>query len=91
MNEYEHLPYFARQFFASIRISLADFNFMFVITLQPFDQNMFWLVWFIQVMLTCIAFLNFIIAEVSSSYQSVKSRVDGLIKKEQAQMIQEAD
>ena len=87
MNEYEYLPFWTRQFFASSRISLADFNFKYVVGLSVFDQNVFWLIWFIQVVLTCICCLNFIIAEVSSSYQSVKDRVNGLIRKEQAQMI----
>ena len=48
---------------------------------------MFWLTWMIQVVLTCLAFINFIIAEVSLSYKTVQGSVNGLMRKEQAQMI----
>ena len=52
---------------------------------------MFWIVWLVVVLMTCIVFLNFIIAEVSASYQTVKDKVRGLIDKERAQMIKEAE
>ena len=40
---------------------------------------------------TCIIFLNFIIAEVSNSYQTVKDRIDVLIYQERAMLISEAE
>ena len=40
---------------------------------------------------TCIIFLNFIIAEVSNSYQTVKDRIDVLIYQERAMLINEAE
>lgn len=38
-----------------------------------------------------IIFLNFIIAEVSSSYQVVSDHINGLIEKERSQLIEEAE
>ena len=40
---------------------------------------MFWIVWFCVVIVTCIIFLNFIIAEVSASYQTVKDHIGVLM------------
>jgi hypothetical protein len=51
---------------------------------------MFWFTWIIIVTMTCIIFLNFIIAEVSASYEKVNVRVKGLIEKERVQLIKEA-
>lgn len=89
--EYQHLPKFLRQFFHSIRISLGDFEFGDTVSLGVFEHNIFWLTWLISVLMTCIVFLNFIIAEVSASYDSVNKRVRGLIDKERAQLIREAE
>lgn len=43
------------------------------------------------VIVTCIIFLNFIIAEASASYQSVKDNLDAMINKEKASLIAEAE
>jgi hypothetical protein len=41
--------------------------------------------------LSSLIFLNFIIAEVSNSYQRVKENIDALIYKERATLIQEVE
>lgn len=41
--------------------------------------------------MTCIVFLNFIIAEVSGSYLKVKSRLNGMYLQERAQLIKESE
>ena len=43
----------------------------------------------ISIIITCVIFLNFIIAEVSSSYSSVKENIDGLVLKEKASLIKD--
>ena len=53
------------------RYSLGDFDFGGVYELGEFGQAVFWVTWFVIVLMTCIVFLNFIIAEVSESYQKV--------------------
>jgi hypothetical protein len=77
--------------FTVTRISLGDFDFEAPTKLDDFENIIFWIVWFAIVMMTCIIFLNFIIAEVSSSYEEVKSRIQGLILKERASLIKESE
>ena len=52
---------------------------------------MFWVVWVIMVIFSALIFLNFIIAEVSASYEKVKANIDALIYKERATLINEAE
>jgi|DEB0MinimDraft_12_1074336.scaffolds.fasta_scaffold38495_1 hypothetical protein len=73
--EFKHIPKFLRQWFTTVRIALGDFDFGESTQLEPFENVLFWLTWVILVTMTCIVFLNFIIAEVSASYASVKERV----------------
>ena len=44
-----------------------------------------------MVLFSALVFLNFIIAEVSNSYQTVKKQIDALIYKERATLTQEAE
>ena len=52
---------------------------------------MYWLYWLLVVILTCIVFLNFIIAEASNSYTEVKNRLNAIINLEKASLIIEAE
>ena len=89
--EYKHLPRWLRQWVAVLRISLGDFDFSESTDLNPFENYMFWFTWLILVTITCIIFLNFIIAEVSASYDTVKCKVQGLIEQDRAQLIKESE
>lgn len=44
-----------------------------------------------MVIITCIIFLNFIIAEASASYEKVSERLDAVIQKEKSALIGEAE
>ena len=44
-----------------------------------------------MVLFSALIFLNFIIAEVSNSYQNVKENIDALIYKERAGLVMEAE
>lgn len=71
-----------------LRISLGDFDdFGEVVYLEPMESSIYWFVWILIVVLTCIVFLNFIIAEVSASYEKVKERLDSLFLSERAKLI----
>ena len=89
--EYRYLPYFLSNFLTVTRISLGDFDFSAPTLLDPFHNVVFWIVWYLITIMTCVVFLNFIIAEVSSSYESVKSDINGLIMKERALLIKESE
>ena len=77
--------------FSTLRISLGDFDFEASTFLTDAENHLFWIVWFLVIIMTCIVFLNFIIAEASASYESVKSRLTAMIYKEKANLIAEAE
>lgn len=89
--EYQYVPKFFRHPITVLRMSLADFDFSESVYLPPFESNIFWLTWILVVLITCIVFLNFIIAEVTTSYQTVNDHIQGLVEKERAVLIEEAE
>ena len=93
MEEYEHIGLFAGYILQTLRLSLGDFDGYFAASEHlTFGENMmFWIIWFIVVWMTCIVFLNFIIAEASNSYQNVINRLDAMKNKEKASLISEAE
>jgi len=67
-EEYKHIHPFLGYLFSTLRISLGDNDFSGQTYLTKADDYVFWIVWFVVVILTCVVFLNFIIAEASASY-----------------------
>ena len=90
-QEYVDIPPFLRNIYMIMRFSFGDFVFEGVPKLNAFEKNMFWIFWVLIVVLTCLVFLNFIIAEVSMSYQKVVDSVDELVLKEKANLINESE
>lgn len=67
--EYEKIGLFWGNIFQTVRISMGDFAVIAAADYLPETQNyLFWLIWLLTVILTCIVFLNFIVAEASNSY-----------------------
>ena len=52
---------------------------------------MYWFCWTIIVIITCIIFLNFIIAEASASYEKVATNISPIIMQERGSLVYEAD
>ena len=77
--EYGTMNEFAKNIFTILRFSLGDFDFQYTAHLSTFERNVFWFTWVVIVIMTCVIFLNFIIAEVSESYQKVTTQVEELI------------
>lgn len=73
--EYKHITLFAANVLRIIRFSLSDFDFGAINHLNRFESTCFWATWIVIILMTCIVVLNFIIAEVSSSYSKVKQNV----------------
>ena len=90
-EEYQYLNLFVGNFINVLRTSLGDFDFGASEYLTPSENILFWIIWFFIVVLTCIVFLNFIIAEASASYEKIKSRLDAEIFKAKADLITEAE
>ena len=75
-DEYRHIGKYMGNFFTTLRLSLGDFDFS---VLEEDDETnggltesqhvLFWCTWVIMVIFSALIFLNFIIAEVSNSYQ----------------------
>ena len=76
---------------STLRIAMGDFDFGAANFLTPAENALYWIIWLMVVVMTCIIFLNFIIAEVSNSYAGVKEHIDALIYKERAGLIEEAE
>ena len=55
-----------------LRISVGDFNFDASLFMDPFVNEFYWAMFIMFCFITCIIFMNFIIAEVSTSYTNVK-------------------
>jgi hypothetical protein len=79
-EEFKYLPKFMALFITVIRISTGDFNFDESKQLDEFLNWIYWIIWFIIVIVTFIVYMNFIIAEVSNSYQIIRDSVDAIIQ-----------
>ena len=95
-SEYIQLNHFVRNLLTTLRLSLGDFGPEFFLIANDSvvygeEHILFWIVWVIMVLFSALIFLNFIIAEVSSSYEKVKENIDELIYKERAALINEAE
>ena len=55
------------------------------------ENHVYWIVWFAIVLTNCIIFLNFIIAEASNSYATVKERLTAFKNYAKSKMIVEAE
>jgi len=72
-------------------MSLGDFDFDASTEMKSHINIIFWIIWLLIVVITNIIFLNFIIAEASASYETVKERLDEMILKERADLIKESE
>lgn len=70
---------------------MGDFDFGASYYLSTSENILFFIIWVVVVVLTCIIFLNFIIAEASNSYAIVMGDLDKLIYKSKAELIKEAE
>lgn len=90
--EYDKIGLFFGNFIQTIRLSMGDFAAIDAAnTLSKSENYVFWLVWFVTVVVTCIVFLNFIVAEASASYSNVSAQLDNYIQKQRADLTGEAE
>ena len=74
-----------------LRTAVGDFNFEMLANLTLGERVLFWCIWIIVFLFGCLIFLNFIIAEVSSSYTKVREKINSLVYKERAKMVEEVE
>ena len=91
MEEYENIGLFLGYIFSTLRSSLGDFDFDAANYLSSEENYLYWFIWLASIVLTCIIFLNFIIAETSASYESIKTNLDKMKFKEKSSLVTEAE
>ena len=78
--EFDKVGLFVGNFLETLRMSTGDFTVIDSSVYLSKEENIiFWFCWAIIVGLTCIVFLNFIIAEASASYEKVAGELDSFI------------
>ena len=70
---------------------MGDHDFDGANYLEPELNRIYWICWAVIVAITCIIFLNFIIAEASASYERVMENLGEMIQKERASLIVESE
>jgi len=71
-EEYQMIGKEAGYILSVLRYSLGDFDFEASTWLTPAENYLYFIIWLLIVGITCIIFLNFIIAETAASYDTVK-------------------
>jgi len=76
-----------------IKMSMGDFGVIgkSIYTKDTKENFVFWIVWLIIALVTCIIFLNFIIAEASASYEKVNENINANIMNAKSILIAEAE
>ena len=84
-DEYKRIGYVFGNIFATMRLSLGDFDFS-LINDEPLTKThiLFWVMWIFVFLFSSLIFLNFVIAEVSNSFQTDKNTVSMQIMRERA-------
>ena len=91
-SEYKSVGMFIGQFMWTLRFSMGDFSGIAAsVYLRETENGIFWFIWIITVGITCIIFLNFIVAEASASYTKVTETLDSVIWMETAAMVSESE
>ena len=90
-QEYAEIGLLLGNLFYTLRTGIGDFDFGASYFLSHDENWTFFIIWFLVVVILCIIFLNFIIAEASASYAKVVENLDALKNKEKAALISEAE
>lgn len=89
--EYEKMGMFFGNIIQTFRNSVGDFDFEASTYLTPGENILFFCMWTIVVFMTMIIFLNFIISEISASYEKYQHDLDNLVLQERTGLIEEAE
>jgi hypothetical protein len=91
-KEYKSVGMLVGEFIWTFRISMGDFSAIGATgSLSRIESQIFWVIWFMTAMITCIIFLNFVVAEAMGSYEKVKAYLDPVIQRERAVLISESE
>ena len=82
---------FVARMITVMRISIGDFDYNSSILLTPFQNTLYWITFLMMCVVTSVIFMNFIIAEVGATYQTVKEKIFVSLLQERGTMINEAE
>lgn len=74
-GEYQMIGIFIGNIMSVLRMSLGDFDFNASEHLTFGENILYWITIFTVILMSCIVFLNFIIAEVANSYTRINTRI----------------
>lgn len=77
--------------FHVIRMSIGDNDFDASADLSRENNIVFWILWVLILYITCIIFLNFIIAEACASYERVSVNIENYLQYQKATLIHESE
>jgi hypothetical protein len=91
--EYHDIGRLTANFIETFKISVGDFDSVIEGSsyLNNNDNIIFWIVFMMILTLTCIIFLNFVIAQASASYEKVSEELESFISKQKAKLIAESE
>jgi hypothetical protein len=91
--EYSGMHQLIARFIDTLKCSMGDFGSLITasIDLDLANNIMFWICLVLVITITCIIFLNFIIAEASASYEKVAAELESYIMKQKATLIADAE
>jgi hypothetical protein len=90
LKVYSHLPRFIANMISILRICLGNSEFESSLLMEPFQNYLFWISWILIVTVMFVVILNFIIAEVTNSYEIITEKIQPIIVKERGSLINEA-
>jgi len=90
-KEYYKLSRALSHMIIAFRMSFGDFDFGSSTYMDALPNTLYFISWLLILTVFCIVFLNFIIAEVSNSYQNVKDSLETTILQERGTLINESE
>lgn len=91
-SEYQKVGLLLGNFIQTVRLSMGDFSAIDAADSLNTNENLlFWFIWAVTVVITCIIFLNFIVAEASAVYTKVSEQLQEYIQQQRAELTGEAE
>jgi hypothetical protein len=80
-KEYQAVGLHLGEFLWTFRLSLGDFSAVGATKdMSRIEMQVFWVMWMMTVIVTCVIFLNFVVAEACASYANVVESLESIIQ-----------
>ena len=88
---YIYLPGYLGNFFDSLRCSIGNFEVIKRFQRTTESSILFWFCWAIIIVVQVIILLNFIIADITASYNKISKRLAEIIQQDKCALISESE